>query len=78
MLVAVAALGRERRGCAYTVRAPLSVCVRVPPAPAAWTPTTYVYVCPSPHSLSGNNLGEEGGKAIGASLQHTPNLQTLA
>ena len=28
-------------------------------------------------SLAGNNLGEEGGKAIGAALQHTPNLQNL-
>ena len=28
-------------------------------------------------SLAGNNLSEEGGKAIGAAMQHTPNLQTL-
>ena len=28
-------------------------------------------------SLDGNNLGEEGGKAIGAAMQHTPNLQHL-
>ena len=28
-------------------------------------------------SLSYNNLGEEGGKAIAAALQHTPNMQQL-
>ena len=28
-------------------------------------------------SLASNNLGEEGGKAIGAALQHTPNMQRL-
>ena len=28
-------------------------------------------------SLDDNNLGEAGGKAIGASLQRTPNLQEL-
>ena len=28
-------------------------------------------------SLKFNNLGEEGGKAIGAALQHTPNMQEL-
>ena len=28
-------------------------------------------------SLDRNNLGEEGGKAIGAALKHTPNLQRL-
>ena len=28
-------------------------------------------------SLYDNNLGEEGGKAIGAALQHTPNMQNL-
>ena len=27
--------------------------------------------------LSDNDLGEEAGKAIGAALQHTPNMQTL-
>ena len=27
--------------------------------------------------LGGNNLGEEGGTAIGAALQHTPNLLEL-
>ena len=29
------------------------------------------------HSLRDNKLGEEAGKAIGASLRHTPNLDTL-
>ena len=28
-------------------------------------------------SLNSNNVGEEGGKAIGAALQHTPNMQEL-
>ena len=28
-------------------------------------------------SLDGYNLGEEAGKAIGAGLQHTPNMQEL-
>ena len=28
-------------------------------------------------SLGYNNLGEEAGKAIGAGLQHTPNMQKL-
>ena len=28
-------------------------------------------------SLQDNNLGEEAGKAIGAAMQHTPNLQCL-
>ena len=28
-------------------------------------------------SLDRNNLGEAGGQAIGAGLQHTPQLQTL-
>ena len=28
-------------------------------------------------SLYKNNLGEEGGKAIAAALQHTPNMQEL-
>ena len=28
-------------------------------------------------SLRGNNLGEAGGQAIGAGLQHTPQLQQL-
>ena len=28
-------------------------------------------------SLYDNNLGEEGGKAIAAALQHTPNMQQL-
>ena len=28
-------------------------------------------------SLALNNLGEEGGKAIGAAMQHTPNLLDL-
>ena len=28
-------------------------------------------------SLYDNNLGEEGGKAIAAALQHTPNMQEL-
>ena len=29
-------------------------------------------------SLSDNNLGEAGGQAIGAGLQHTPQLQALS
>ena len=28
-------------------------------------------------SLDGNNLGDEGGQAIGKALEHTPNLKEL-
>ena len=48
--------------CLHCARASLSLCV---------------CVCLRPRSLGDNNLGEAGGKAIGASLQHTPNLEIL-
>ena len=34
--------------------------------------------CLRARSLAGNNLGEAAGQAIGAGLQHTPQLQELS
>ena len=48
--------------CSRRLGAPLTPCVRV-----------RLLAC----SLEGNNLGEEGGQAIGKALEHTPNLEVL-
>ena len=48
--------------CSRRLGAALTPCVRV-----------RLLAC----SLNDNNLGEEGGQAIGKALEHTPNLEQL-
>ena len=50
------------------------LCVRLCGLLNADTVSVWVTVC---CSLSGNRLQVEGGKAIAAAMQHTPNMKSL-